>query len=456
MKNNIPKKLKLLLIMDEGKTLEFKEKIPSSKNLIHTAIAFANTAGGKIVIGIKDKTKDIIGVKDIAGDEERIVNIISDSISPKLMPEFSTVSWRRRNILIIDIPYLPKPFYETRKGLNEGVYVRFGSSNRKVGYEIISEIKRHAMNQTFDEQVCIDVNSEAIDFRAASELFSWVAKTLDDSKIKTLNLLRSYQGKKYPTNGAVLLFGKNRRILFSDVYIRCVRFAGNNKTEIIDQNEIDSFLPLAVNEVIEFIKKHINIGLNIGAPQHSIIYEYPNKVVREAVINAIVHSDYSMSGSPIQIAIYNNRIEITNPGGLPFGLTMAAAMSGVSQLRNPVIGRVFRELGFIEQWGSGIKRMIDICKNEDIKQPMLEELGHHFRITLFKEKMTPEDKPEWKIVLNQYLQKNHSVTTRLAADLWHISDRAARTRLKKLLEENILSEIGTGPKDPKRIYIKNE
>ena len=87
MKNNIPKKLKLLLIMDEGKTLEFKEKIPSSKNLIHTAIAFANTAGGKIVIGIKDKTKDIIGVKDIAGDEERIVNIISDSISPKLMPE---------------------------------------------------------------------------------------------------------------------------------------------------------------------------------------------------------------------------------------------------------------------------------------------------------------------------------------------------------------------------------
>lgn len=338
MKNNIPKSLELILSKDEGKTIEFKEKFSSSRNLVRTAIAFANTAGGKIVIGIKDKTKDIIGVKNITQEEERIINIISDSISPKLIPQISSISWRGRNILIVDIPYLAKPFYEISKGSDEGVYLRFGSTNRKVGPEIISEIERHAINKSFDEQVCMDVNSEAIDFRAASELFKRVAKTLDKSKIKTLGLLTNYQGNEYPTNGAVLLFGDNRSAIHSDTGIRCVRFAGNTKTKIIDQEEIDSFLPIAVNDAISFIEKNTRIGLKITSPQHTITYEYP----------------------------------------------------------------------------------------------------------------------EWKTVLIQYLQKNNSISTRDAAELWKITDRAARSRLKKLLDQNTLSELGTGPKDPQRVYLERK
>jgi predicted HTH transcriptional regulator len=176
-------------------------------------------------------------------------------------------------------------------------------------------------------------------------------------------------------------------------------------------------------------------------------------VVREAVINAVVHADYSIGGAGIQIAIFDDRMEITNPGFLPFGLTLEAALSGVSRLRNRVIGRVFRELGLIEQWGSGIGRMIATCAERGLKLPQFEELGTNFRVTLYGERVAASAIPEWHRRLVTYLIRQNDISTKEAAGLWSTSDRAARARLRKLVEEGVLVEVGTGPNDPHKKYV---
>ena len=155
----------------------------------------------------------------------------------------------------------------------------------------------------------------------------------------------------------------------------------------------------------------------------------------------------------INVAIYDDRIEISNPGLLPFGLTLEAALAGTSKLRNRVIGRVFRELKLIEQWGSGMGRMIAACTEAGLRPPRFEEIGTSFRVTLYSGMVATPAVPEWQKQLLQHLAEKHEISTRDAAQIWKISDRAARTRLRKLVDQNVLAEIGTGPKDPKKVYV---
>jgi len=160
-----------------------------------------------------------------------------------------------------------------------------------------------------------------------------------------------------------------------------------------------------------------------------------------------------LGGMDIKVAVFDNRLEITNPGFLPFGLTLETALSGVSRLRNRVIGRVFRELKLIEQWGSGMGRMISACTEQGLRPPLFEEIGASFRVTLFSEPVADRIAPDWYDPLMAHLGGSKEITTKEASRLWQISDRTARTRLRSLVNKGILAEVGTGPKDPKKTYV---
>ena len=297
------------------------------------------------------------------------------------------------------------------------------------------------------------MSSEDIDFRAASEFFSAVSRQLSPPRRKSLGLLVSHGGRDVPTQGSVLLFGKNRRDIFPDTIVRCARFLGKDTGRFLDQTEIDEYLPKAVETAIAFIERHTIEGFEIGRVRRRELPQYPPQAVREAVINAVVHSDYSIGGMDIKVAVFDDRIEITNPGPLPFGLTLDAALSGVSKLRNRVIGRVFRELKLIEQWGSGIGRMIEACKELGLQPPHFQEIGTSFRVTLFGQRVAARPVPDWHSQLLDHLAEKGEIATKEAARIWKTSDRTARTRLHKLVEVGVLAEVGTGPKDPKKTYI---
>jgi len=448
--------LQSYLARDEGKTLEFKENCKSLQHIVQTAVAFANTAGGSIVIGVRDRTKEVVGVKDPLAEEERLANAFADGIRPLLIPDIQIHSWRDRELIVVNIPHSIGPYYVRSEGSESGVYIRLGSTNRQAGPEMIGEIRLLARNTFFDEQPCTETSSEEVDFRAASEFFAAISHPLNSPERKSLGLVVEYRGREVPTNGAVLLFGKNRRRLFPDVNIRCARFRGIVTSRFIDQTEIDEYLPKAVESAVFFVERHTLQGIEIGRIRRKERSEYPSTAVREAIINAVVHADYSISGTGTKLAIFDDRIEITNPGLLPFGLTIEAALSGVSRLRNRVIGRTFRELSFIEQWGSGIGRMLAVCNEAGLKPPRFEEMGTNFRVTLFGTRIAVPARPNWHNQLIRYLSEKGHISTQEAARFWKTSDRTARTRLRNLVTDGILAEMGTGPKDPYRTYVLKE
>jgi predicted HTH transcriptional regulator len=380
--------------------------------------------------------------------------MVADSIMPLLTPNFQFHTWRNRDFLIITVNYAPMPYYLKSKGLEQGVYIRLGSTNRVADKATITEIQRLAIHQSFDELPNLQAIEKDIDFDYAKMQFELSAKKkMDNNTAKTLNLLVRHQSDYYPSNAAILLFGKDRARFFPDAIIRCGRFSGLTKTQIIDQQEIDAALPNAVLDAIAFIERNTMTKSIIGRTHRVDVPQYPPIVLREAVINAVVHADYSFKGATIQIAIFSDRIEITNPGALPYGLSLEKALSGVSQLRNRVIGHIFRELGLIERWGSGLGRMMEVCHTQGIKPPKFEELDHHFRVTLYHETHPMLAGISWQQDLIEYLKQYEAITIKDASHFWNKTERTASTRLKKMLEIGLIFEVSTGPYDPKKKFV---
>lgn len=182
-------------------------------------------------------------------------------------------------------------------------------------------------------------------------------------------------------------------------------------------------------------------------------WSLPPAAVREAVVNAVAHADYSQRGAPIRVAIFDDRLEVESPGLLPFGLTVDDLVRGVSKLRNRVVGRVFHELGLIEQWGSGIQCMAAACRDSGLAPPMLEEIGTRFRVTLHTARTEkPRVDPTDQAVLDS-LAGGDGHTTREIAEAIGLTLRATRTRLARLVANGLVREIGTSPQDPRRRYF---
>ena len=167
-----------------------------------------------------------------------------------------------------------------------------------------------------------------------------------------------------------------------DAWIQAGRFEGADKSRIVDRAEIRSLPAPAIEEAIAFVHKHALHGAEIGPVRRKEGWSLPPEAVREAIINAVAHTDYAQRGAPLRLSILDNRLEVENPGLLPFGLTIEDLPRGVSKLRNRVIGRVFHALGLIEQWDSGIQRMIAACRDAGLAAPVFEELATRFRVTI--------------------------------------------------------------------------
>ena len=442
-----------LLKRNEGKTLEFKRDLSSPEGILKCLVAFANTAGGIVAIGVEDGAKRVRGVPDVLRAEEKLANLVSDSIRPRLIPDIEVVPWRKLNVLTVQVyPSNTRPHYLERLGPENGVFIRVGSTVRKAEELQIEELKRLKWRTSFDEQAVPGLNSEAIDFRVASELLA-PYRQLNAQAWKTLRITTEHQGRQVPTVGGLLLFGKDRFARFPDAWIQAGRFAGTNRTRLLDSVEIRSFLPRAAEEAIRFAQKHLTHESIIEGVRREERWSVPLVAIREAIMNAIVHADYAQQGAPIRIALFDDRIEIENPGLLPFGLTIEDIMQGVSKLRNRVIGRVFHELHLIEQWGSGIQRMTAACQEAGMEAPKLEEIGVHFRVTISSARVRQPHTDETDRRILALFGDGVARSTAAVAKHIGLSQRATLTRLKSIASRGLLVEIGTGPHDPKRQYV---
>lgn len=372
-----------LLKADEGKTLEFKRDLSSPRNLLKTLVAFANTAGGRIIIGVADKTQEPVGIDNPLDEEERLCNLIADSISPRLVPNVEMTTVDGKTLLVIEVfPSNSRPHHLRAEGPETGVYVRLGSTTRLADRELIAELRRTVEGIAFDQLPMPELSAHDLDIDAAQVAFGAI-RELDDQALLTLKLLTPYQNKLVPTNGGILLFGRQRTQHFSDAWIQCGRFFGTEKIDIFDHIDIDMPLPQAVNEVMLFLKKHAYRGADLSEVRRKDVWSIPLGILREMIINALVHSDYSQRGAPIRVVFLDDRIEVESMGILLPGLTIEEMKQGASRIRNPVIARVFKELGLIEQWGTGVRRIFAEAQELGLQEPKIEEIALRLRFTVY-------------------------------------------------------------------------
>ena len=370
-----------LMAQPEGKTLEYKRDLSSPKPFLKTLAAFANTAGGRLVVGLDDQRK-VVGVAHPLDDEERLCNLIADSIAPRLVPNVAMITVEGKTLLVVEVFVSgSRPHWLKAEGPEHGVYVRLGSTSRQADQALIDELRRTAEGVAFDELPMPDLGLEDLDLVGAKRLFQGI-NALDDQALRTLKLVTAYQGRLVPTKGAVLLFGKERTQHFSDAWVQCGRFIGTDKAVIFDHIDIHDPLPQAVDSIMLFLKKHAMRGADFSQTRRKDVWSIPLPLLREAVINALVHADYSQRGAPIRIAFFDDRIEIENPGILLPGMTVEDMRQGVSKIRNHVIARVFRELNLIEQWGSGVRRIFREALELGLPEPQIVELGLRVRVVV--------------------------------------------------------------------------
>lgn len=444
-----------LLKQEEGKTLEFKENASSLNGIVKTVAAFTNTAGGTIVVGVEDGTKRLVGLSDPLEDEMRITNKIAACIHPFTMPVIEIQSHRKKAFIIIKVAYSPGPYY-VHKESERSVYVRFGSTNRVADEETITTMLSLAKNVAFDEQLCPNASSEMIDWEEIKRVFEPIDKNVNKAKAINLGILAE-KNPAYASNGGILLFGKERDRFFPDAVLRCVRFLGLTRGEhTSDHTVIDAQLIHAVDNAIHFIEKNTRVASHIGRIKRIETPQYPPVAVREAIINALIHTDYAMKGSSINIAIFDDRIEITNPGSLPYGLNLKDAIAGASRIRNRVIARTFHRLRIIEQWGSGLKKIVEVCIASGLKRPKFEEMSANFRVTIYSTKSHYAMLKGWRKILADELRSVGEVRASDAALLWKVTVRTATRRLKTLVDEGIITKVRASKTDPLGKYVLSD
>ncbi len=382
-----------LIKQPEGRTLEFKEDLPKKSDLNKTIVSFANDAGGRLIIGIKDTPRKVVGVNedDRFIMEEKISALIHDNCTPVILPEISFRKVEDKHIAIVQIfRGNTPPYFIKSKGEAHGTYIRVGSANRLANQEIIDELIRKRSNISFDSLMVHEKELKELNISEFKQHFFEITKEeLSGAVLKKLNLIRIEGKRSFPTNALVLLSNDDLKAkLFPYSKVECARFKGDIPGDFIDQKTIDGPLSLQAEEAYQFILRHISKGSSYDTVYRKDKWEYPVIALREVIRNAIIHRDYSLTGKDIKIAVFDNKIEITSPGTLLPSIDLKDVESGQSDIRNKVLAPVFKRLGIIEQWGNGLKLIAqDLLGYPDISFDWTEpSIG--FRATFAKTELS--------------------------------------------------------------------
>ncbi len=377
----------------ESKNVEFKVKLPDdSKKYMKTIVAYANTSGGKIIIGVDD-TRNIVGVEPSSVFQimDKIANAISDMCVPQIIPDVTFRTIQGKCIVQIEIyPGQNRPYYIRSMGKENGTYIRVAGTSRPVDEAILKDLEYQGAGKSYDEIVNVEID---YDEKQALELCNDIQKYIAESRGLPINrvrkitvtnlenwgLLKKSDQNYLPTNAFVLCTNNTFRF----AKIQCALFKGEDRAVFIDKREFAGPIYNQIEEAYQFVLKHINLGATIDGIVRKDKYELPPESIREAIINSVCHRCY-LEHSCVQIAIYDNRVEITSPGMLYGGLTVEQAIEGRSKIRNVCIAELFSRMGIIEQWGTGLQRMIRGCREYGVREPEFADMGDAFRVNFYR------------------------------------------------------------------------
>jgi len=459
-----PEEFEQLIAQREGETLDFKQEMPSSSDLVRLVTAFYNTRGGTIVFGVEDGTRRLMGVPNPQGIEEGVINILRARCSLDVMPTVEFVAYQDTEFVVVRcVQGARKPYLvsgETRP------YIRVGSSNREAQDEEVRRLYIEGSEGGFEALSCrgatlADLSERLIaDYIRRREETSGQSLGLSSEEtLRSLGCLANEDGRLAPTNAGVMLFADDPQRSIGQAEVACVRFKGTDVVSYIDRRDLHGPLYQLVDDAEQFIYRHMKVGRRIEGFVGVEYREYPQDAVREAIVNAVVHRDYSRRGQRIRVFMFDDRIEVYSPGPLPPGVSLEKMrrLEPQSVLRNPIIVGVFRDLGsrYIERLGTGIRRMALAMEGHGLPRPRFEEVGSEFRVTLMgpgeRFMAEPEELPAWAKGLNErqveavlYAGEHERITAGQYQALVGVSDVTAYRDLKDLCDKGLLIRHGKG------------
>ena len=388
--------LKNKLFSGESINIEYKVEMPKkSEKYMKTVVAFANCRGGRIVFGVDDKTLNIVGMNPdtIFQTMDSITNAISDSCEPKIYPDVTLQSIDDKTIIVVEIhPGPMRPYYIKNKGLVDGTYVRVAGTSRHAEGYMLKELILEGQNRYFDNEPCeyLEINEDDIKDLCDKMKKIAIENTWNDEEkaairdvtkniLITWGILKEDNGKIIPTNAYALLTGKMQ----IQPAIQCAVFKGKTRAYFVDRREFSGPIQDQVQLAFQYVLEKINMGMQIKGIYRQDVYELPINSVRELIANAVAHRNYLEPGN-IQVAIFDDRLEVTSPGMLLNTVSIKKMIEGYSRLRNPAIANAFAYMKIIEKWGTGIPRILRECKEYGLKKPELIDFDGDFRVNMYR------------------------------------------------------------------------
>ena len=427
----------------ETNRIENKEHL--NEDFEQEVIAFLNyKEGGIIYVGIR-KDGQVVGIKDIDLTQLQIKDRIKNNIQPSTLGLFDVTVETIDNKEIIKVIIssgTEKPYYLRKKGRTpEGCYIRVGSSKERMTERMIDDMYARRIKNTLKE---IDSPRQELTFNQLKIYYEEHGLKLNDNFLQNLDLLTSED--KYNYN-AFLLADENT------VSIKLVRYLGTNKLELLENLEFGNrCLITATQRILDRLDVENTTYAKIEYFGRKEQEKIDSKALKEAVINAIVHNDYSYGNSPI-IELYSDRIEITSAGGLPQELSQEEFLEGVTAPRNKELIRVFKDVDLIENIGSGVLRILDAYDKNCFKF-----MDHFLRVS-FKYKENPfeydqeNSQESYQKQLNEIqdkiialIKQNPSITQKEMAKMLEISREKVKYHIAVLKENNIIIREGSTKK----------
>jgi len=421
----------------ENQKVEYKSNWQDS--YLKTIAAFANTEGGKLYIGIDDNG-NVVPLKDVYKLLEDIPNKIKNhlGIIPKVFSE------NNGSTILIEVEPSDDPISYDGK-----FYIRSGATTQEVkGNELINFLIKKK-NLSWDTMLS-DMPYSELDEEAIHNFVKMSKKRINisenDSLIKILNNLELIRDNKL-TNAAVLLFGKNPSRYINVANARVGRF--KTQTEILDTVEAKGNLFKEKDILFDAVKKHLNVKFVIkGELEREDIWDYPLDAIREGIINALIHRDY-LDSADIQIKVYDDKIWIWNPGKLPDGISIdMLKKEHSSKPRNRFLALTFYYAGLIEKWGSGTKRMVDLCVSQGLPEPEFKEEFGGVSVYFYKDMYSEENLLKMKLNERQikavrFIKENKSINlSSFRALIPEVSEKTLYRDLQELVKKGLLKEIG--------------
>jgi ATP-dependent DNA helicase RecG len=440
---NVAKEI-LLYPERESKNLEFKSNLPQFNVLIKTCVAFANGFGGQIIVGVDDKTKQILGITD--KDRDRIYdefpNSLYDSVSPTLMVRIWEKRFNDLSVLIIDIAPSPKkPYFIKSEGMPKGVYVRIGSSTRRANDDYVEELVRERQRITYDEEPI----RQSYDILSRDLLRAFYGGAITEKRLfadKVVLLSNEGKDRCVPTVAGVLFFCQDPHVYIPEATILCTCFKGDEVREIIHTKELTGTIDGLANQAYDLVSSWLETGYRLEKVFRKRQTLIPEKALREAIVNALIHRKYSIPGA-IKIAVFDNRCEIFNPGAFPGVVDVTNLGDGTTYLRNPVIAKIARKMGLAEKLGSGIRLIFDSIKKAGLRKPEYHEEGDFVKVVFFFEPDSNPNLSSEEAILNLIKMKGE-LTNKDVVNHLKVSRNTATRKLSVLSQEGKLIRRGKG------------